>query len=164
MLHLINKTSKNQITPVFCHNPFVEWCSLNVKSTMLYNKLGCPEPFDVTLRDGLQSLSKEEQKIYTLEKKKEIYEKINLTYQPKNIEIGSIVSSRVLPMFSNTLELFSFVEKNKNKKKYNPTNFILIPTAEKLLEVIDVPNLNNFSFITSVSESFQKKKYKKKFK
>jgi isopropylmalate/homocitrate/citramalate synthase len=162
MLHLLKKTSKNQKIQFFCHNPFVEWCSLNVKSVLFYNNLGCPEPFDVTLRDGLQSLSKEEQKIYTLEKKKEIYEIINSIYQPKNIEIGSIVSNRVLPIFSDTVDLFNHIEKNKNNKKNNPNNYILIPTVEKLLEVIDMPYLNNFSFITSVSESFQNKNTKKK--
>jgi hydroxymethylglutaryl-CoA lyase len=161
MLHLLKKTPTNQKTQIFCHNPFVEWCSLNVKSYQFYNNLGRPEPFDVTLRDGLQSLTKEEQKVYTLEKKKEIYENINLIYQPKNIEIGSIVSSRVLPIFSDTIDLFNHIEKNKNNKKNSPKNYILIPTAEKLLEVIDVPNLNNFSFITSVSEKFQNKNTKK---
>lgn len=70
MLHLLKKTPTNQKTQIFCHNPFVEWCSLNVKSYQFYNNLGRPEPFDVTLRDGLQSLTKEEQKVYTLEKKK----------------------------------------------------------------------------------------------
>jgi isopropylmalate/homocitrate/citramalate synthase len=122
----------------------------------IYNQLGSPKPFDVTLRDGLQSLSKEEQKIYTLEKKKELYEKINLIYHPKNIEIGSIVSPRVLPIFSDTLELFNDIE-NSYDKKHSSKNYILIPTKDKLLEVIDIPHLNNFSFITSVSDVFQKK-------
>ena len=48
---------------------------LNKKEVMLYNKLGSPKPFDVTLRDGLQSLSKENQKLYTLEKKKKFMKK-----------------------------------------------------------------------------------------
>jgi isopropylmalate/homocitrate/citramalate synthase len=130
------------------------------KFNSVYNQLGRPLPFDVTLRDGLQSLSKEEQSMYTLEKKKEIYEKINLTYQPKNIEIGSIVSERVLPIFLDTLELFSYVE-NVYNKKYSIKNYILVPNKDKLLEVINVPSLNNFSFITSVSDVFQKKNTKK---
>ena len=35
----------------------------------IYNLLGKPRPFDVTLRDGLQGLSKEEQKLFTTEEK-----------------------------------------------------------------------------------------------
>jgi isopropylmalate/homocitrate/citramalate synthase len=132
---------------------------LNKKEVMLYNKLGSPKPFDVTLRDGLQSLSKENQKLYTLEKKKEIYEKINLIYRPKSIEFGSIVSKNILPIFSDTLELFNYID--NNEIKYSTKNYILIPSKEKLLEVINIPNLNNFSFITSVSDVFQKKNTKK---
>ena len=151
---LLKKTPKVSTASYFFLNLFSE------KFISVYNQLGCPLPFDVTLRDGLQSLSKEEQSMYTLEKKKEIYEKINLTYQPKNIEIGSIVSERVLPIFLDTLELFSYVE-NVYNKKYSSKNYILIPNKDKLLEVINVPSLNNFSFITSVSDVFQKKNTKK---
>ena len=154
MIPLFKKIPNGLTRQHFCFNLFVE------KFNTIYNKLGRPQPFDVTLRDGLQSLSKEEQSMYTLEKKKEIYEKINLTYQPKNIEIGSIVSDRVLPIFLDTLELFSYVE-NVYNKKYSLKNYILIPNKDKLLEVINVPSLNNFSFITSVSDVFQKKNTKK---
>lgn len=137
------------------------YCSLfSDKFNKVYNRLGCPKPFDVTLRDGLQSLSKEEQKMYTLEKKKDIYEKIILIHNPKNIEIGSIVSQRVLPIFSDTLDLFKHID-SINDKDYSLKNYILIPTKDKLLEIIDVPHLNNFSFITSVSDVFQKKNTKK---
>lgn len=137
------------------------YCSLfSDKFNKVYNRLGCPKPFDVTLRDGLQSLTKEEQKMYTLEKKKDIYEKIILIHNPKNIEIGSIVSQRVLPIFSDTLDLFKHID-NINDKHYSLKNYILIPTKDKLLEIIDVPHLNNFSFITSVSDVFQKKNTKK---
>ena len=154
MMPLFKKISKGLTTQNFYFNLFIE------KFNTIYNELGRPQPFDVTLRDGLQSLSKEEQKLYTLEKKKEIYEKINLIYKPKNIEIGSIVSTRVLPIFLDTLELFSYVE-NIHNKKYSSKNYILIPNKDKLLEVINFPFLNNFSFITSVSDAFQKKNTKK---
>jgi isopropylmalate/homocitrate/citramalate synthase len=151
------------------YNPFIKLGLLSKKEFMLYNKLGCPKPFDVTLRDGLQSLSKEQQQIYTLEKKKKLYEKINLIYQPKSIEFGSIVSKNILPIFSDTLELFNYIENNdynsdndnKDNNGCSTKNYILIPSREKLLKVINIPNLNNFSFITSVSDVFQKKNTKK---
>jgi isopropylmalate/homocitrate/citramalate synthase len=154
MLPLLKSIPKVSNTQFFYCNLFSE------KFNKIYNQLGCPKPFDVTLRDGLQSLSKEEQKTYTLEKKKELYEKINLIHNPKNIEIGSIVSPRVLPIFSDTLDLFEHIG-NVYNKYHTSKNYILIPTKDKLLEVIDVPHLNNFSFITSVSDVFQKKNTKK---
>jgi hypothetical protein len=164
MQKILNTTLKNSNVNKFLYNHLIDSFLLNKKEILFYNKLGCPKPFDVTLRDGLQSLSKEQQKTFTLEDKKEIYKIIYLMYQPKNIEIGSIVSKHILPIFSDTLELFSDIENNINDYyniKTSINNYILIPSREKLIEVIDTPNLNNYSFITSVSDFFQKKNTKK---
>jgi hypothetical protein len=133
---------------------FLKWVFTNKTREKIYKDLGMPQPFDVTLRDGLQSLSKCHQKCYSLDKKKEMYNKIYSTYYPANIEIGSIVSSNVLPVFSDTIDLFNEVN------DYNIKNYILIPNKKKLLEVVNIPNLINFSFITSASNSFQLKNTK----
>ena len=107
--------------------------------------------FDVTLRDGLQSTSK----IYNLIEKKEILQNIILK-RPQAIEIGSIVSSKILPQMNNSLELY------QEAKEYNIVLgnsidlYLLIPNL-KGLEVASMNNVNKFSFITSVSDSFQKK-------
>ena len=109
--------------------------------------------FDVTLRDGLQSVSK----IYNLTEKKEILRNIILK-RPQAIEIGSLVSSKILPQMNNSLELY------QEGKEYNAILgnsidvYLLIPNL-KGLELASMNNIHNFSFITSVSDSFQKKKH-----
>ena len=75
-----------------CAQSFKKWCLSNYKFGKLYNDLGKPKPFDVTLRDGLQALSKEEQTAFTRYEKIKLYNNIISIHNPKHIEIGSIVS------------------------------------------------------------------------
>jgi hypothetical protein len=55
-------------------------------------------PFDVTLRDSLQSLPIETQLTMNSETKVNLYYTIQQKYKPINMEIGSIVSNKVLPI------------------------------------------------------------------
>lgn len=128
---------------------------------IIYDKIGRPRPFDVTLRDGLQSI-KHIDKIqkYNLEYKIKIYHEICSKYFPSNIEIGSQVSPKILPILANSLELLQYAEEYKNdstESMLKPKNFILVPNMKNLSLILDKPFVNNFSFITSVSESFQQK-------
>ena len=41
-----------------CAESFKKWYLSSYKFGKIYNDLGKPKPFDVTLRDGLQSLTK----------------------------------------------------------------------------------------------------------
>jgi len=141
----------------------------NNKLQKIYNNLGRPKPFDVTLRDGLQALTKYQQENYTTKYKIDLYHKIFFNYKPKNIEIGSIVSEKVLPIFKDSTELFEtinnyqdVVEKLNKERKQNI--FLLIPNQEKLKSIINNTNVNYFSFITSVSNSFQMKNTKMNLK
>ena len=144
-----------------CAESFKKWYLSSYKFGKIYNDLGKPKPFDVTLRDGLQSLAKEEQKKLTTSDKLKLYHNISI-HRPKNIEIGSIVSEKVLPVFKDTLDIFEILTKLRskdymiNQKKY----FILIPNQSKLSSVVNNPKINYFSFITSVSNSFQLKNTK----
>jgi isopropylmalate/homocitrate/citramalate synthase len=144
-----------------CGQSFKKWYLSSYKLGKLYNDLGKPRPFDVTLRDGLQALSKEEQNKLTTEDKLQIYHNIISIHNPKNIEIGSIVSEKVLPVFKDTLKiseiLYDFQLKRKEKRQ---NNFVVIPNKDKLKSVIDNQKINHYSFITSVSNSFQKKNTK----
>ena len=115
-------------------------------------------PFDVTLRDGLQALTPLEQKYFTTEKKKELYQTIIKKYNPKNIEIGSSVNKNLFPIFNDTEELFKYSE-NYNIKKKQCNNYILVPNLDHLMNSINI-GFRNFSFITSVSDSFQIKNTK----
>lgn len=107
--------------------------------------------FDVSLRDGLQSIKK----IYTLSEKKDLYHKIVQKYKPTNIEIGSIVSSKILPQMNNSLELLKHTQKLGAKNIY-----MLTPNLNSVNLALQ-NNVNNFSLITSVSNEFQEKNINK---
>jgi len=145
-----------------CANSFKNWYTSHPKWELLYNYLGKPCPFDVTLRDGLQGLSIELQRVVTMEQKLQLYNKIIANYNPKSIEIGSIVSNKLLPIFNDSLDLHKYIEKDqkdKNKKiTYNL--FLLVPSKRQLQKIMNEPAINNFSFITSISNSFHLKNTK----
>ena len=105
--------------------------------------------FDVTLRDGLQSMKK----IYTIQEKKNILHNIIQKYPyTKNIEIGSMVSQKILPQMNDSIELYKYAE-----EKYPEHNFfMLIPNLHKFMTAKSI-GIKNMSFITSVSDEFQKK-------
>jgi isopropylmalate/homocitrate/citramalate synthase len=144
-----------------CAKTFRSWRLSNPKFHNFYYEMGAPVPFDVTLRDGLQGLSRNEQTYFTTNKKLEIYKDIVSKYEPKNIEIGSIVSEKVLPVFKDTLKIFETINTNQRaNKNFITNNYILIPNKEKLCDVINNTYINYFSFITSTSNSFQLKNTK----
>jgi isopropylmalate/homocitrate/citramalate synthase len=147
---------KKNIYPT-CAKTFAFWCSSNEGCNNFYNKLK-PQLFDVTLRDGLQGLSIEEQKQFTFTEKKILYHKIISNQNPVNIEIGSIVSEKVLPIFKDTLPLVDYIFNCQSDILAN--SYIVVPNKEKLKKIINNTNINNFSFITSVSNSFQLKNTK----
>jgi hydroxymethylglutaryl-CoA lyase len=136
-----------------CIRSFLALCESKKELTNIYvNKLVKVKPFDVTLRDGLQGLNSDEQKDYTTNFKQQIYKEIIEKYNPINIEIGSCVNTKILPIFKDTEELFNCIKDNKNK-------YILVPNQEQLMNAIKF-GATNFSFITSVSNSFQFKNTK----
>ena len=107
--------------------------------------------FDVSLRDGLQSIKK----IYTLSEKKDLLHKIINKYNPHSIEIGSIVSSKVLPQMQNSIDLF------KHANKQGITNLYMLTPNLKSVNTGLKNGVKNFSLITSVSEDFQTKNINK---
>jgi isopropylmalate/homocitrate/citramalate synthase len=138
-----------------CAKTFREWYKSTPQYNKLFNKLGNPKPFDVSLRDGIQALTKKEQEEFTLRDKVNLYYRIQSKYEPENIEIGSIVSEKVLPVFKDTLDLLYTVANSTNKSSIRPNNFILIPNKEKLKNIVNNINIQHISLITSVSNSFQ---------
>ena len=108
--------------------------------------------FDVTLRDGLQSLTK----IYSLAEKTEILRNIIVNRYPSAIEVGSIVSPKILPQMSESIELFheaQFI----NIILPRPIDLYMLTPNLKSVNIASDHNITNFSFITSVSNAFQKK-------
>jgi hydroxymethylglutaryl-CoA lyase len=140
---------------------FVKSSSINLRLLNLYDSIGKPKPFDVTLRDGLQALTNEEQKLITTEEKLKIYSKIIENHEPKNIEIGSFVSGKILPVFKDTDILLNKI--NKSNKFNEINNYVLVPNFSQLQTALK-EGAKNFSFITSVSDSFQFKNTKMSLK
>jgi isopropylmalate/homocitrate/citramalate synthase len=143
-----------------CSKSFINLIINNNRYRDIFNtlKLKNVRPFDVTLRDGLQALTKDEQSKFTTLKKKQLYNIILQNYEVKNIEIGSLVNNKVLPIFDDTEELFDYVEVN-NKYYKTFEHYVLIPNFDYLIKGVRM-GCQNFSFITSVSNSFQVKNTK----
>lgn len=140
-----------------CAKTFKQWCKTNNKY-YLFNKhiLKEPKPFDTTLRDGLQGLKLEEQGKFTLRDKLNLYHRLRTKHDLYDMEIGSLVSKKIMPIFSDTLDLYHCTQIYKKNINYTiPNNYILIPNKKKLKLVINNKLVNHFSFITSVSNSFQ---------
>jgi hypothetical protein len=143
-----------------CAKSFTEFCIeadkyLTNKSVISLLRV---KPFDVSLRDGLQGLSKEQQLTIKPIDQINLYFQIKEKYKPRNMEIGSIVSSKVLPIFKNSDSFYNYIEYCQlapDEPKIN--NFILIPNENQFNNINKFRGLSCFSFITSVSESFQMK-------
>ena len=108
--------------------------------------------FDVTLRDGLQSLKK----IYSLAEKTDILHNIIVNRFPSAIEVGSIVSPKILPQMEQSIELFheaQFI----NIILPRPIDLYMLTPNLKSVNIASDHDITNFSFITSVSNDFQKK-------
>jgi isopropylmalate/homocitrate/citramalate synthase len=139
----------------------------NPQNKSFYNKLGPPKLFDVSLRDGLQTFKSENDlKKFNLEYKKRLYNEIYFEHFPANIEVGSLVSKKTLPILADSMEFLQYLEERNKQEMDNvfididinkTNNFILIPNVKHLYTILDKPFVKNISFITSVSNSFQKK-------
>ena len=111
--------------------------------------------FDVSMRDGLQSIPD----LYTLKQKKIMLNKIINTYYPESLEIGSLVSHKILPQMKDSYELYKYATKyyiHKNNV-YIPKFYLLVPPTENYLEMAKNLNIKNISIMSSVSNKFQEK-------
>jgi isopropylmalate/homocitrate/citramalate synthase len=132
--------------------------------------------FDVSMRDGLQSIPR----IYTLPEKKIILNNIMKQYNPHALEIGSLVSSKLLPQMNNSYELYNYANTIYNKtcmyNTYSKRNifcnakidnhnninnncdfYLLVPPTKKYLDIAKKLNIRNVSLTTSITDTFQKK-------
>lgn len=146
-----------------CFNTLNKWLDEITPTSRrnIYNNIN-PILFDVSLRDGLQGIKKD---YVDLNEKKNIYYSILFNHNPQKIEIGSIVNPRFYPMFSETFELFKLINEDKgykgykNKgcknKGYNDELYVVTPTTRQVYSA-KKNKVTNYSFITSVSNSFQR--------
>jgi hydroxymethylglutaryl-CoA lyase len=73
------------------------------------------------------------------------------------------VNPKILPVMANSIELFKEVTMNKtdlNQTNYSPNLYMLVPTKKGCDTAIQ-NGITNFSFLTSASNSFQKKNINK---
>lgn len=136
----------------------------------IYNKIN-PILFDVSLRDGIQNAKIEN---FPLHIKKDIFDNMIYYNLPNKIEIGSLASAKVLPIMSDSIDFFKYVNQKTSDIKYKndcsknnniklPKIYMLIPSISKLTPAFDI-NVQNFSFITSISNEFQVNNNKKSLK
>ncbi len=123
--------------------------------TAIYNQIN-PILFDVSLRDGIQGL---DPYVWNTEKKKELFLSIFNKEIPSKIEVGSLVSEKVLPIMGDSIDIYNYVTDFLKIKNYCVNPYMLVPNAKKLRQGLNY-GINRFSFITSVSENFQKKNTK----
>ena len=112
-----------------------------------------PILFDVSLRDGIQSANPID---YPTNRKLEIMRTICDKFSPSKIEIGSFVSPKVLPIMSDTEQLFNTVPTIFRNTGKSADIYALVPNKIGLLNAIKC-GFTNFSFISSVSNAFQLK-------
>ena len=116
----------------------------------LCNKIN-PILCDVSLRDGLQNAKMED---YSTERKKEVFQNIMKSENPPKIEVGSLTSYRILPIMKDSIEIYKHAVEYINEEKLNTDVYILVPSLSKLNLAIN-KKIQNYSFITSVSNAFQ---------
>lgn len=107
--------------------------------------------FDVTLRDGLQSIPN----IFSTKEKVDLAVNIVVNKNPSAIEIGSIVSPKIVPQMSDSLEVFKEITNICGTHRHLDV-FMLTPTYKSVV-IASKNNVCNFSFITSISNAFQQK-------
>jgi len=122
---------------------------------------------DVSLRDGIQAL---DAKRMPTEKKIDVFHEILNFGGIKNIELGSLVSQKQYPIMNDVHTIHDYAAQYLDNREPTPEMmlaseintlempdlYVLVPNKEKLMNGMKA-NIMNFSFITSVSNSFQKK-------
>lgn len=108
-------------------------------------KMITPILTDVSLRDGIQGANPDD---YPTNTKLHILRSICDKFSPQNIEIGSFVSPKVLPIMADTAKIF------EQASNVSSNLYALVPNKVGLFNAID-SGFTNFSFITSVSNAFQ---------
>ncbi len=151
---------------VKCAHSFKRWSISNPHYSKVYDLIGNPRPFDVTLFDAMFFMNKSQGPLLNINKKMAYYYDIINEYKPKNIEIGLIACKKTFPIFKDTIQFNKAIIKyNSNmnllSQDYIPNCFIAIPNEYQFNKVFhENTSIKNFSFITSFSNSFQLKNSK----
>lgn len=110
--------------------------------------------FDVTMRDGLQSIKT----FIPLERKKEMVIDLLSKNSIDSIEIGSLVSEKAMPQMSTSADLFKFTTDYVWDSGYlNPKIFMLVPPKFERFAQAHELGVRHISVMSSVSDAFQNK-------
>jgi len=142
------------ISRVLSRNLLNDACKRILNQTVM-SQIKMPQTFDTSLRDGIQYINPNNMSFGI---KQSIYDKIIREYNPESIEVGSLTSPKLLPIMKDTLDLHAYAKgiQQKNSETERSHIYVLIPSFNKLQIALDT-GVYNFSFITSVSNEFQKK-------
>lgn len=94
--------------------------------------------FDVTLRDGLQGLSRRDQEILPIQDKMKIYKNIIYNYNPKKMEVGSLVNKKILPVFKDTEKLFNYITHDSVSNEHRTHYYVLVSNLLYLKQAINM--------------------------
>lgn len=122
-----------------------------------------PILFDVTLRDGIQKMDN-----MTTYDKSVKFNTIVRQMEPQNIEIGSLVSPKILPIMKDTPQLFQdckqYVENMNPVQELRisgnyhetpiPQLYVLIPSIKRKYDEAVKMGLQNVSIMSSISDNF----------
>ena len=142
----------------------------SLKMARIYKRLN-PILFDVSLRDGIQGMKPEDM---SYEKKIHEFCKINRIMNPQKIEVGSIISDKILPVLKDSDRFYQEciqIAENLNPitelgesadKIYinTPEIYLLIPPSFKKFKIVQDLKCTNISMMSSVSDEFMKKNTK----
>lgn len=116
-----------------------------------------PQLFDVSLRDGIQNADPSK---WTTNSKLDTFRDIIALETPAFMEVGSLVSPKILPIMGDSVQVHDYatiyLQGVKDVKYKNTQLYMLVPSMSRLQTAINY-GVKNVSFITSVSEPFQKR-------
>ncbi len=84
-----------------CHNTFKSWVTSNYKFNEIYKSIGSPMPIDVTFREGIVSLAKEEQKMFSVADYNTLFKTITHTHRPKEFRIRNYLLDDIDDLHNN---------------------------------------------------------------
>jgi hydroxymethylglutaryl-CoA lyase len=115
--------------------------------------------FDISLRDGIQSKQKQDK--FDLNDKIGVFHNILFNYKPTKIEIGSIVNPKIMPIMADSLRLYKYADTFLINVDSCKADLYIVAPNKKALDIGIETGIKNYSFLTSVSNSFQKKNVNK---
>ena len=139
-----------------CSKTFINWMLDDPTYLYKFTKIGSPKAFDITLNDGLKSLSLEEQYQFKIDNKKDLLSNNMQQFNPFAFSLGSIASPKLVPIMKDTTKFYNFAYNFYNKKDFVKPYFYINMYNEKQIDnILGCNMIQNISLSTSLTDSFQ---------